>query len=222
MHDELMTLLVAGYETTATSLAWALRWILPDRALVSRIREEIRAAGDDPIAISNLSLLDSVVKESLRLQPVVPLVGRVLAADVALGALSLPAGCIVAPAIHLVHRRTDVYPDPGRFVADRFVAFKPRPFEWLPFGGGLRRCIGAQFALYEMKMVLAATLARVDARLTSDRVAVVRRGVTMAPSDGMPIVVETRRPRTERRTREPDEGPGSGATERELARNVGE
>jgi len=195
MHDELLTLLVAGYETTATSLAWALRWILPDPGLVSRLREELRSAGGDPLAISRLELLDSVVKESLRLQPVVALVGRVLTKSTVIGQMELPEGAIVGPAIPLVHHREALYPEPDRFVPERFLSLKPRPYEWLPFGGGLRRCIGAAFALYEMKMVLAAMLERVDARLASDHVRVIRRGVTLAPSDGLPILVTARRPR---------------------------
>lgn len=195
VHDELITLLVAGYETTATSLAWALRWILPDTALVSRLRDEIESTGGDPLQIVKLDLLDSVVKESLRMQPVVPLVGRVLPRETTLGGLDLPADSIVAPAIHLVHRKKTLYPDPDRFFPERFISFKPRPSEWLPFGGGLRRCIGAGFAMHEMKMVLAATLPRIDARLVTDRVQVQRRGVTIAPSGGLPIVVTARRPR---------------------------
>jgi cytochrome P450 len=195
VHDELVTLLVAGYETTATSLAWALRWILPDLALVSRLRSDIESTGGDPSEISKLELLDSVVKESLRMQPVVPLVGRVLPKETTFGGMKLPADSIVAPAIHLVHRRQSLYADPDRFLPERFVSFKPRPSEWLPFGGGLRRCIGAGFAMYEMKMVLAATLPRVDAHLTTGRVKVQRRGVTIAPSGGLPIVVTARRPR---------------------------
>ncbi len=193
IHDELLTLLVAGYETTATALAWTLRWILPNPELVLRLRQEIGVAGGDPVSISKLALLDSVVREALRVQPVVALVGRLLPKDTRLGGMDLPAGSVVAPAIHLVHRRPELYADPDRFNPERFLSFKPRPWEWIPFGGGLRRCIGAAFALYEMKMVLAAFLDRVDARLATDRIRVVRRGVTIAPSEGMPIVVMRRR-----------------------------
>jgi cytochrome P450 len=191
--DELMTLLVAGYETTAASLAWALRWVLPDAALLSRLREEIASAEDDPARIQRLSLLECTVKESLRLQPIFPLLGRLLLRPATIGGLLLPEDVIVSPAIHLVHQRPELYPEPQRFDPDRFVTFKPRPFEWLPFGGGLRRCIGAGFAMYEMKMVLAATLSRIDARLGTNEVGIGRRGVTLAPSGGLPIVVEQRR-----------------------------
>jgi cytochrome P450 len=195
VHDELITLLVAGHETTATALAWSLRWILPDAPLVARLRAEIATAGEDPTRIAKLELLDATVKEALRLQPVIALVGRVLQADTRLAGYDLPAGTAVAPCIYLVHRRPSLYPDGDRFRPDRFLSFKPAPWEWIPFGGGLRRCIGAAFATYEMKMILASILARVDARLESERVWPVRRAVTMVPSGGLRIVVTARRPR---------------------------
>jgi cytochrome P450 len=97
--------------------------------------------------------------------------------------------------VYLVSRRPSLYPDPERFVPSRFLTFKPAPWEWLPFGGGLRRCIGAAFAMYEMKMVLAAILARVDAHLATPDVRVKRRGVTLAPSEGLPVIVSSRHPR---------------------------
>jgi cytochrome P450 len=195
VHDELITLLVAGHETTATSLAWALRWILPDRGLVSRLRDEIASAEGDPARIAKLELLDATVKEALRLQPIIPLVGRVLQQPTRIGGHDLPAGALVAPSIYLVHQRSSLYPEPRRFHPERFLTFKPGPSEWLPFGGGLRRCIGAAFAIYEMKMVLASILPRVDARLADARVRLSRRGITLAPTRGLPIVVTARRPR---------------------------
>ena len=195
VHDELVTLLVAGHETTATSLAWALRWILPDRGLVGRLRDELAGAGGDPARIARLELLDATVKEALRLQPIIPLVARVLQQPMKLGGVELPAGTPVAPAIYLVHQRESLYPEPRRFRPERFLAFKPAPSEWLPFGGGLRRCIGAAFAIYEMKMVLASVLPRVDARLAREHVRVARRGVTITPGGGLPIVVTAHRPR---------------------------
>jgi len=195
IHDELVTLLVAGHETTATALAWALRWILPDAALVARLRAEIATADGSPQRIAKLELLDATVKESLRLQPIIPIVARILQRRMTLGGLDLPAGTAVTPCIYLVHRRPSLYPEPSRFLPDRFLTFKPAPWEWLPFGGGLRRCIGAAFAVYEMKMVLAAVLQRVEARLETDDVRMVRRGPTLTPSEGLPIVVTARRPR---------------------------
>ncbi|MGH7435647.1 MAG: cytochrome P450, partial [Polyangiaceae bacterium] len=174
VHDELVTLLLAGHETTATSLAWALRWILPDPALIARLREEIATAGGEPERIVKLPLLDATVKESLRLQPIVPVVARVLKQPMRIGGVDFAAQTIVAPSVYLVHQRPSLYPDPTRFHPDRFLSFKPSTSEWIPFGGGLRRCIGAAFAVYEMKMVLATLLPRVDARLAQDGVRVVR------------------------------------------------
>jgi cytochrome P450 len=197
IHDELVTLLLAGHETTATALAWALRWILLDRELVERLRAEIETTGGDPLKIAKLELLDATAKETLRLQPVVPMVGRVLQQPTRIGSLDLPAGGVVAPSIYLVHRRPSLYPEPKRFRPERFLGFKPAAWEFLPFGGGLRKCVGAAFAVYEMKMVLAALLPRVDARLAvaSERVRVARRGITLTPSDGLPIVVTAKRSR---------------------------
>ena len=186
-------MLVAGHETTATSLAWALRWLWVDAPLVERLRAEIATAGGDPQAVAKLDLLDRTVREALRLQPVVPLVARLLQRKMEIGGMTLEAGEVVAPAIYLVHRRPSLYPEPKRFRPDRFIGFKPAPWEWLPFGGGLRRCIGAAFAIFEMKMVLAALLPRVDARLAVNRVAPTRRGITLTPQGGLPVVVTARR-----------------------------
>jgi cytochrome P450 len=195
VHDELVTLLVAGHETTATALAWTLRWLLCDPQLVARLRAEIAAAGDDPVKLAKGELLDATVKESLRLQPVVPMVGRVLQTPQKIGRLDMPKGGVVAAAIYLTHRRPSLYPDPERFNPDRFLTFKPAQWEWLPFGGGLRRCVGAAFALYEMKMVLATLLERVDMRLVSSDVRARRRAVTITPAGGLPVIVTARRSR---------------------------
>jgi cytochrome P450 len=111
------------------------------------------------------------------------------------GNVELPANTFVAPAIYLVHQRPSLYPEPARFRPERFLDTKIVPWEWLPFGGGMRKCIGAAFAMYEMKMALASMLPRVEMRLASERIKAVRRGVTMAPSKGLPVVVTAKRPR---------------------------
>jgi cytochrome P450 len=195
VHDELVTLLVAGHETTATALAWTLRWLLKDPRLVARLRDEIATAEGDPGRIAKLDLLDATARESLRLQPVVPMVGRVLQKAQRIGTIDMPAGGVVAASIYLTHRRPSLYPEPERFHPERFLTFKPAPWEWLPFGGGLRKCVGATFAIYEMKMVLAAMLPRVELRLVSDRVRARRRAVTITPGGGLPVVMTTRRSR---------------------------
>lgn len=195
VHDELVTLLVAGHETTATALAWTLRWLLPDRSLVGRLNEELASAAGDPMRVAKLSLLDATVKEALRLQPVIPMVGRVLQEPTKIGGLDLPAGVVVAPSIYLVHRRPSLYPEPERFRPERFLDLKPAAWEWLPFGGGIRKCVGAAFAMYEMKMVLAAMLPRVEMRLATDRVRNVRRAITITPEGGLPVIVTAKRSR---------------------------
>ncbi len=192
IHDELVTLLVAGHETTATSLAWALRWILPNRRLLGELREEIVAAGDDPAKIAKLELLDDTVRETLRLQPVIPMVGRVIKKPMSILGWDLPRNTLVAPSIHLVHRRPSLYPRPDEFDPRRFRTFKPAAWELLPFGGGLRKCIGASFAIYEMKMVLATLLPRVEMHLARTDVRVARRSITLTPSHGLPVVVTSR------------------------------
>jgi cytochrome P450 len=196
IHDELVTLLVAGHETTATALAWAMRWLLVDRALVERLRAEIATANGDPAKLAKLELLDGTVKETLRMQPVVPLVGRLLKQPRTIAGWELPAGTLIAPAIPLVHRDPSLYPNPDKFDPDRFRDFKPAAWEFLPFGGGLRRCVGAAFAVYEMKMVLAAILPRVDMALFRHDIRIVRRSITLTPSHGLPVVVTKKRPRT--------------------------
>ena len=198
IHDELVTLLVAGHETTATSLAWALRWVLPNRKLLGELRDELATADGDPAKLAKLELLDDVVKETLRLQPVIPMVGRVLKQPMRVARWDLPAGSLVAPAIHLVHRRESIYPRPTTFDPRRFRTFKPAAWEFLPFGGGLRKCVGAAFAIYEMKMMLATILPRVEMHLARTDVKVARRSITLTPSNGLPVIVTSKLPRRAR------------------------
>jgi cytochrome P450 len=178
LRDELVTLLVAGHETTATSLAWTLERI-------TRHPEVLAQLEDDPEG----EYLDAVIKESLRLRPVVPAVGRMLAEPVELGGYELPAGVSIVPSIYLTHRRPDIYPDPLAFKPERFIESAPSNFEYLPFGGGVRRCLGASFAQFEMKVVLGTILrhARVSAPKRRSET-ITRRSITFAPSSGGRIV----------------------------------
>ena len=200
LHDELVTLLVAGHETTATALAWTFRWLLEMPELASRLRTELaRAEEAGPLtadAISKLELIDAVARESLRLQPVIPLVGRVLTRPARVGGYDLPAGIGVVCSIYLAQRRADTYPQPDRFDPTRFLGKKFSPNEFFPFGGGVRRCIGMAFALYEMKMVIARIVSRTTLALAATRpVSVVRRSITMTPSEGLRVRLIERRPR---------------------------
>jgi len=177
LRDELMTLLVAGHETTATSLAWTMERLVRHPGALERLRDEV-AAGED-------EYMDAVVKETLRLRPVLPVVVRRLSQDAEVGGRLLPAGVAVAPCIHLVHRRPDVYPEPARFRPERFLEQPAGTYTWIPFGGGVRRCLGASFALFEMKQVLTAMMSRIEPSATSPRPErVIRRAITMSPSRG--------------------------------------
>ncbi len=185
LRDELMTLLVAGHETTATALAWALERLVRAPAVLDRLIDEDRDGGDE--------YLDAVIKETLRLRPVVPAVARRLQAPMDFGPWRLPAGVHIAPSIYLLHRRPDLYPEPLEFRPERFLApDPPGTYEWIPFGGGVRRCLGASFALFEMKAVLRAILRGARLRQTPRRPSegVTRRAITFAPTRGARICVE--------------------------------
>lgn len=182
--DELITMLAAGHDTTATALSWLFACVLEHPEVEARLREEIAGAAD-PAAVTALPYLDAVVKETLRLRPIVPDVVRRLERPMRFAGFDLPAGVHLTPCIHLAHRRAEVYPEPARFRPERFVGVRPDPYSWLPFGGGIRRCLGMAFALYEMKIVTGVVLSRLRLRL--DRpgtVRVVRRSVTLAPAAG--------------------------------------
>ena len=181
LRDELVTLLVAGHETTATSLAWSIERLVRHPEKLDRLRDEV-SAGDD-------EYLDAVCKETLRLRPVLPIVARVLKEDVEIGGYNLPAGVTAAPCIHLIHRRPDVYPEPRRFRPERFLEQPAGTYTWIPFGGGVRRCLGATFALFEMRQVLSSIVSRVELRpAVGDSERVTRRAITLSPAHGTEVV----------------------------------
>ncbi len=196
LRDELLTLLVAGHETTATSLAWTLHRLLETPDVLARAVEEVdRVFGGevDPERVRELTWIDAIAKETLRLNPVVPLVGRRLQKPMRFGNTELPAGVVAVPNIYLTHRNPRAWKDPTRFDPARFVDAKISPSAFFPFGGGVRRCIGMAFALYEMQVVLATLLSRVRIRRPAGKpVRLVRRAITFAPSGGMPLIVEDR------------------------------
>jgi cytochrome P450 family 135 len=171
LRDELMTLLTAGHETTATSLAWAVERLVRHPGGLERL------AGDP-------AYVDAVVKETLRLRPVVALVLRKLLAPLEVGGHELPAGTTVAPVILLVHRRPDVYPEPEAFRPQRFLDSAPGTYSWIPFGGGVRRCLGAAFAQVEMQTVLQTLAESVHLEAVGGAESVRRRGITLAPARG--------------------------------------
>jgi cytochrome P450 len=181
LRDELVTLLVAGHETTATALAWALERLTRHPAALERLTEDVRAGDDE--------YLDGVIRETLRLRPVIPFVGRRISEPQTIGGWDLPPGTRVSPSIHLVHRRADIYPDPAAFRPERWLGVRTNPYTFLPFGGGVRRCLGASFAETEMRAVLGAIVANVrlaPARPEPERVG--RRVITLVPGRGAEII----------------------------------
>lgn len=197
LRDELMTLLVAGHETTATSLAWMLYRILSRPDVLEKLRAELRQVfGTGPVIpqqINKLEYLEAAIKETQRLNPILPVVGRRLKVPTTIGGRTLPAGVVAMPCIYLTHHRQDLWPNPDEFTPERFLGKKPTPWEFFPFGGGTRFCLGAGFATYEMKVVLAQILSRTTLRLASKQpIRVVRRSITLAPSEGMPVILDKR------------------------------
>jgi cytochrome P450 len=191
LRDQLMTLLLAGHETTATALAWTFDLLLRHREPLQRLRDSLEGGEDD--------YLRATISESLRLRPVIPLAGRRLATELVSDGLNLPAGTDVTPAIWLTHTRADIYPEPFAFRPERFLEGAPDTYGWIPFGGGIRRCIGASFAEFEMRIVLREVLTRCDLRKASPMPEKTgRRNITLSPKDGTPVVVEARRPARER------------------------
>ena len=182
LRDELMTMLAAGHETTATALAFAFELLLRQPETLSRLREEL-AAGDE-------AYLRAVVTESLRIRPVIDGNERTLTKPRVVGDWELPAGIRVYPAIVLVQRREDLYPEPDRFRPERFLDGAPEPYTWLPFGGGIRRCIGAALAQAEMAEVIRVVVQGAELEPVRPRPdPVVIKGITLAPRHGTPVRV---------------------------------
>ncbi len=186
VRDELVTLLFAGHETTATSLAWAFDLLLHHPRALSRLIEELDSGGSE--------YLDAAIKETLRVRPVVALVDRHVREATRIGEHTIPAGAIVCPNIYLAQRREDLYENPAAFWPERFTGQAPPGFGWFPFGGGIRRCLGASFATFEMRIVIPEVLRAVTLRPASRQPARIRReAVTFVPHNGARCIVTTRR-----------------------------
>jgi cytochrome P450 len=193
--DEMFTLLMAGHETTATALAWFFARVLPRPDVRARLDAERPSAGDgvEPARAVRLEYLDAAIKETMRINPPFPTIIRLLKAPQRIGNRELPAGVAVSPQIYLAHRRPESWPEPERFEPERFLGVRPNPWTYLPFGGGERRCLGAAFATYEMKVVLARVLSRTTLALAPGyEPRPVLRTVAVAPSRGVPVVMEAR------------------------------
>ena len=190
LRDQLLTLLLAGHETTATALAWTFDLLLRHPEPLRRLRDSIEAGEDE--------YMRATIAEALRLRPVVPLAGRRLGTELSVDGLTLPAGTDVTPAIWLTHTRADVYPEPFAFRPERFLEEAPDTYAWVPFGGGVRRCIGAAFSEFEMRIVLREVLTRCELHKADPAPEKVgRRSITLSPKDGTPVIVSSRRPARE-------------------------
>ncbi|WP_121254599.1 cytochrome P450 [Nocardioides ferulae] len=184
LRDQLVTLLLAGHETTATALSWTLYEAGRDPALLARCQRAADEGDDD--------FLDAVLKESMRLHPVIPMVVRTLMAPVTIGGVDLPAGATVGPSILVAHQRSENHPDPEVFRPERFLGQNPPANTWIPFGGGVRRCIGAGFSLMEGVAILREVFASYDVETVgADRPKV--RNITSVPRRGAPVRMRPRR-----------------------------
>ena len=202
--DQLMTLLVAGHETTATALAWAFYWVHKLPNVREKLLAELASLGDnpDPLAVSKLPYLSAVCSETLRLYPVLPLtLLRVANSPIKIMGYEFEANTMIAPCIYLTHHREDIYPEPTQFKPERFIERQFSPYEYFPFGGGNRRCIGFALALLEMKLVLATVLSNYQLTL-DDRQTVKpqRRGLTIVPSGGVRLTLQAKRQQQESKT----------------------
>ena len=182
VRDELVTLLVAGHETTATALSWAVERLVRHPEKLERLRAEVADGGDE--------YMTAVIQETLRLRPVISLVNRTLKAPMEFGGYELPAGVKVAPCIYLVHRRPDIYPEPDRFLPERFLDQAPGTYTWIPFGGGVRRCLGGPFAQFEMQVVLRELVRRRTlSPVRSGDERIYRRTITETPRHDAEVLV---------------------------------
>jgi cytochrome P450 len=186
LRDQLLTMLVAGHETTATALAWAFERLLREPRALARTRAEVDGG--------STTYLDAVIKETLRLRPTVPIAARKLTKDQEVGGRRYAKGTVLMPCIHLLHRNPKVWHEPEAFRPERFLeGAKPAPYSWIPFGGGVRRCLGSGFALVEMRAVMATVLQRMDLRVAErpgERVE--RRAFTLSPGRGARVIATPR------------------------------
>jgi cytochrome P450 len=192
LRDEMMTILLAGHETTAASLAWAIYRLGQHPEVARAARDEVEHLPEDADPAS-MRYLDAVLSESMRLSPVVPNIGRALQDDLTIAGHKLPRGVVLAPCIYLLHRRAELWPDPEKFDPARFVDSRPMPYAFIPFGGGTRRCLGAAFATCQMKIVLSELLRRFEvAPANGYEPRPTRVSIAIGPSEGAPVILKSR------------------------------
>jgi cytochrome P450 len=189
LRDELMTLVLAGHETTANQLAWAWERLVRTPEAHERLREAVRSDAPDADEV-----VEATITEAMRVRPVIPTTGRRVTVPWRLGNYGIPADTAVAISILLLHHREDLYPEPFAFRPERWLGQKPGTYEWLPFGGGTRRCLGAALAMAEQRVVLGAMARRLDIEASDPRPERPKnRNVTMIPGRGGRVVVHARR-----------------------------
>ncbi|AFZ32474.1 Unspecific monooxygenase [Gloeocapsa sp. PCC 7428] len=197
LRDQLVSLLLLGYETTAAALSWAFYLIHSSPQVLAKLLQELATSSVNPEDIAALPYLTAICQETLRIYPIgLICTPRMVRDSAQIVGDTFDAGTIVVPCIYLAHRRPETYPQPEEFLPERFLARKFSPYEYLPFGGGIRGCIGVAFSMYEMKLVLATILSRFHLALADSRPArPVRRGITIVPSvSGMNMIVKAQQP----------------------------
>jgi cytochrome P450 len=197
IRDEMYTLMLAGHETTAATMAWVINRLVTNPDVMERARAEVVSGlGGEQLSathVGKLKYVEAVINETMRLDPVIPNFGRTLTGPLKIAGRELPAGVTIAPCIYLVHRRPELWPNPEQFIPDRFLEGRQSPYTFFPFGGGARRCLGASFATYQMKIVIAEILSRVDLKpAPGHKASATRRGIAFAPTEGQPVVAVNR------------------------------
>ncbi len=197
LKDELMTLLFAGHETTATMLAWAFYEILKHPSVLEKLRKELDSSVNfEALKIIKLPYLNAVCQEVLRKYPVIPIIfPRITKIPMKIMGYDFPAETMLAPSMYLVHHREDLYPEPEKFKPERFLERQYSAYEYFPFGGSNRRCLGAALAELEMRLVLAAIISKYELSLASQQIVKPqRRGFTISPAGGIPLIFQRKRP----------------------------
>jgi len=191
LRDQLVSLLLLGYETTSAALSWAFYWIHSSASVLNQLLSELNTVGGEPEAMAQAPYLRAVCSETLRVNPIALIcTPRMSKESLQLAGYQIEAGTILVPCIYLAHRRQEVFSNPEQFQPERFLQQKFSPYEYLPFGGGERGCIGMAFSLFEMKLVLGTILSGLRLALVEKfAVRPVRRGITIVPSGGVPMVV---------------------------------
>jgi len=189
LRDELLTLVLAGHETTANQLAWTWERLVRTPVAQDRLVAVVRAGGDDAADV-----IEATIQESMRSRPVIPIIGRRVMVPWRLGDYVVPANTPVTMSILLLHHREDLYPEPFAFRPDRWQGNKPGTYEWIPFGGGIRRCLGAALAMAEQQIVLSEMARRLDIEAVDPEPEHAKhRNVTMIPSKGARVIIRAKR-----------------------------